>query len=526
MRILTHPAMLALGAATIWLLVLIAPLVSPYHTASYHLIGSPLSIFVPVLIILCLVWFAFAILLWFARKPGWIQTIVWSSLIVLLSLWLLKDWALLTAGAIPHWLQTLGLLSPIIIFLGIVIARRFPAAFDKVHTFVTLLLGFASLSAIIIVCQLLWFTWRARGLNTPQALHQRVATIEHPKKPKIIWLILDELSYQQVYEQRFAGLNLPELDQLARGSTVFTHVVPAGGATEIIVPSIMTGMAADQIQVSADGRQLFLHESLKKHWKLFDSHQTVFQDALDAGYVTGIAGWFNPYCRIMSQVTDSCFWTNHVNFAGGMFPGQSIAWNTAQFAIIHFDNVLSGLGMLTRPRQTLLEDKRFHQLDYNDLNDAADKLLMNRYADFIFLHMPVPHQVGIYDRKNATFTNGSSSYIDNLALADRYLAHLRFILEQQGEWDSSVVIVMGDHSWRTKSLWARTDAWTREDESASHGAQFDDRPAYIVKLPNQHQSVRIDDRFAAIRTRALLDGIMTNRIKTPQDLATWVRQQN
>src|SRR6202042_2130239 len=231
----------------------------------------------------------------------------------------------------------------------------------------------------------------------------------------------DELSYQQVYEQRFAGLNLPELDQLARGSTVFTHVVPAGGATEIIVPSIMTGMAADQIQVSADGRQLFLHESLKKHWKLFDSHQTVFQDALDAGYVTGIAGWFNPYCRIMSQVTDSCFWTNHVNFAGGMFPGQSIAWNTAQFAIIHFDNVLSGLGMLTRPRQTLLEDKRFHQLDYNDLNDAADKLLMNRYADFIFLHMPVPHQVGIYDRKNATFTNGSSSYIDNLALADRYL---------------------------------------------------------------------------------------------------------
>jgi len=140
--------------------------------------------------------------------------------------------------------------------------------------------------------------------------------------------------------------------------------------------------------------------------------------------------------------------------------------------------------------------------------------------------MPVPHPGGIYDRKNSAFTTGHASYVDNLALADRYLAHVRLILEQRGEWNPSTVVVMGDHAWRTKLVWAGSESWTAEDQAASHGAQFDDRPAYIVKLPNQQQSARIDDRFDAVRTRALLDGIITNRIKTPEDLASWVRQQN
>ena len=37
---------------------------------------------------------------------------------------------------------------------------------------------------------------------------------------------------------------------------------------------------------------------------------------------------------------------------------------------------------------------------------------------------------------------------------------------------------------------------------------------------------RIDERFDALHTRAMFDAIMTNRIKTPEDLAAWVRQQN
>ena len=338
--------------------------------------------------------------------------------------------------------------------------------------------------------------------------------------------MLDELSYQQVYEQRFPGLQLPAFDELANQSTVFTHVVPAGIKTDAVVPSLMTGMSTDRIKASANGRQLFLHNSDSNAWTLFEPHQTVFQDALDAGYNTAIAGWSNPYCRILPQVLDECLWVSYGGLAGGINAGQPIAWNAQQFVLRRLDYLVSLVSPSDRQPRGLIEDKKFHQMEYRDLFTAADKLLTNPSANFVFLHMPVPHPPGIYDRRRGAFTTGSTSYIDNLALADQYLAHVRLILEQRGEWDSDAVVVMGDHSWRTQLIWAKEDGWTPEDQIASHGGQFDDRPAYIVKMPNQEHPARIDDRFDAIRTRALLDGIMTNRIKTPEDLAAWVRQQN
>ena len=83
MKILTHPAMLALGIATLCLLIMISPLVSPYHNTVYHLSGSIFSIWAPMLINLGVLWFALTILLWFARRPGWFRIVVWTSVIIL-----------------------------------------------------------------------------------------------------------------------------------------------------------------------------------------------------------------------------------------------------------------------------------------------------------------------------------------------------------------------------------------------------------------------------------------------------------
>jgi hypothetical protein len=83
---------------------------------------------------------------------------------------------------------------------------------------------------------------------------------------------------------------------------------------------------------------------------------------------------------------------------------------------------------------------------------------------------------------------------------------------------------MGDHSWRTKLVWMNTPLWTAEDQAASNGGQFDDRPAYIVKLPHQTTAARIDSRFAATRTRDLLDGILDGSIRSVPELAALAQQ--
>jgi arylsulfatase A-like enzyme len=165
-----------------------------------------------------------------------------------------------------------------------------------------------------------------------------------------------------------------------------------------------------------------------------------------------------------------------------------------------------------------------HIADYQALLDAADKELDDRYLNFVLLHLPIPHPGGIYNRAAGEFALKHSSYVDNLALTDKCLAHLRARLEESQEWDSSTIVIMGDHSWRTKLAWRASPDWSKEDEIASQGGRFDDRPAYIVKLPQQRVGRRIEEPFAALNTRKLLDALLTQNIRSPEDLSVWAQQ--
>jgi hypothetical protein len=304
---------------------------------------------------------------------------------------------------------------------------------------------------------------------------------------------------------------LPAFDKLAADATVFTHTVPAGYFTDIALPSLMTGQQFDRVGTPAAGFPLLLRTTSTGAWHPFDQHQTVFQDALNAGYGTAVAGWWIPYCRILSETLNQCFWVSHSELRGGMFSSQSVISNTE-----------SPVLQVMRWHGSSSNSTFFHQLDYWELVEAGDKVLKDRSATFVLLHMPIPHMPGIYNRRTASFALSNASYLDNLALCDRYLAHVRKDLEETGTWDSTTVVLMGDHSWRIP----KGADLNPEEMSASDGGQFDDRPAYVVKLPHQDVSARIDTPFAVLRTRALLDNLLTGRIHTPQQLASWVQQDN
>ena len=169
-------------------------------------------------------------------------------------------------------------------------------------------------------------------------------------------------------------------------------------------------------------------------------------------------------------------------------------------------------------------ESTFHVADYGSISAAGDKLLLDRSAGFVLLHLPIPHPGGIYNRRTGQLTTGPSTYIDNLALADRYLAHVHSILQESGEWDSSTVFVMGDHGWRTTLLWKGLPGWTEEEERASQGGKFDTRPAYIVKLAGQQNGVRIESPFRATETRSLMDALISQKIRSPEELLAWVQK--
>jgi hypothetical protein len=525
LRLLTHPAFLALGPAVLVCFAQVHPLIAPSHLPIYHFAGSAAPIFLTAIVNVAIVWVLLTALLLLARKPGILQVAVWSGLVLML------PWLLMTEGRIvgewkfAPWCSAILFFVPLAAWIAVVCFWRqsFFPVFSRVYHAARIVFGFAALSAMVFMVQLFWCFWQARALNLPRPLRlQQPGVVGNASttKPRVIWILLDELSYQQVYERRFPGLDLPAFDSVARQATVFTHVIPAGVYTRMVLPALLTGDTVDNVRASADGSQLSLHNPDTNQWRPFDPQQTIFQDADDRGYRTAVAGWYNPYCRILPGVLDQCVWIS----GNSSFVGLE---NVKPDASLPSDVVASWQGTVASALDTLHKNSApppmdwNHIADYRDLLAAGDRLLADPSLGFLLLHMPIPHPGGIYDRRTGAFGTPGTSYIDNLALADRYLDHVHRLLEQRGDWDSATIVIMGDHSWRTKLLWDGSPGWTAEDEAASNGGQFDDRPAYIVKLPHQTQTARIDSPFAAVRTRALLQQILDGKIDSPAQLTAF-----
>jgi hypothetical protein len=524
-KLLEHPATTAFGATTILLLVMLVPLASPAHTALYHLSGSVSAVLLPIFSNFIGLWLFLTLLFHLGRRHRWLDYCFWGILGGVLPWSLIRTSFTLYGVFMPHAVNvafaSLLVPAPVAVFA---LRSRVPKMLQRTRKLAVVLLGFTALSGVFLFTEMLAFAWQARHLNAPRPLHHpTVATLPDAQHGRIIWIVFDELSYKQVYGHRYAGLKLPAFDRLADEATVFTNTVPDGMFTEFVLPSLITGLPLDDVRTPAAGWPLEMHNTSTQAWQQLDTHSTVFQDALNAGYSTAIAGWYNPYCRILPEVLDHCFWTDHEGFPAGIVPGQSILWNTEQPSL-HYLTALAGQLHLTPLHNTLLNEIAFHQQDYRELLAAGDKLLDDPSVNFLLLHMPIPHPIGIYNRHTRSFVTDRPSYLDNLALCDLYLAHVRQKLERLGAWDKTTLVLMGDHSWRVQLNWARSPAWTPEERIASDGAQFDSRPAYVVKLPHQTTPDQIEFPFAALRTRDLFENLLAGRISTPQQLAKWAQQ--
>jgi hypothetical protein len=519
-------ASVALGITSVCLLWLVGRLVGSTGGTIYHWDSTPSQLFLPPLLDFCAFWLLVTLVL-FAVK-GRLRIAMWCGIIALTPWVELKNWGYMSRTNVPHWLSVLVLALGLSLF-PILLARwrsKFEEKFAAVEKFAATLFVFAGLHGLLILSQYAWLGWQARSLNAEvplhDAAHERVA---ENRRPRVIWILFDELSYQQVYESRFPGLKLPAFDALAREATVFTHAAPAGILTEKVMPSLLMGTPVDEIRPSSDGKQLSLRNPHTKAWRQFNEHDTVFQDALNLNYSTAVAGWYNPYCRIMPDVLDHCYWSYSYSASNAMVPRASLESNLMNPWRMRFSK--DGLGIhFTSSYQHFSThlDAEEHLADYVALAEAADRILKDQSAGFSLIHMPIPHPNGIYDRETDRFALTNSDYVDNLALTDKFLTHLRSELEESGQWDSSTIVITADHSWRTKFLWEDEPGWTTEEQAASRGGQFDDRPAYVVKLPQQRSGATIDTPYDTLNTRRLLDALMEQKIQSKEELSEWVEQ--
>lgn len=539
MNLTRHPLVTSFGITTIILMSFVDVLISSLKAGLfYHWDGPAHVIIGAVLLVVLIVWITISLLLFSVRNHPLARRVVWALLSVIILRELLEA-VYMVIGEMRYDAISFSVLYPPtpanIAFFAVVLlsflslsfrpARESPIWGQGKNLFMTVL-GFAALSGLLTVYQLLQIGWIARNLNAPRPLRTpsaSLASTSHPKR--VIWLLLDELSYDQVYEHRFPGLQLPAFDSLAAQSSVFTNVIPAGMYTQEVLPSLIVGRSFDKVKYHTVG-PLDLHPmGTGKSWVTFNPSDTVFQDAVDHGYRTGVAGWYNPYCRLLPEKLDSCYWDNTAPLsAGGLYGGGKDTLQITKDIFLYFLSIRSHqfrLHLVPPQGEWSPKNNILHLESYQKLVPQGDKALLDPSLSFVFLHMPIPHPPGIYDRHTGKLSIDHTSYIDNLALADKYLAHIREELQANGTWDDTSIVIMGDHSWRTNIEWNKTNLWMPEDEVASDGGKFDSRPGYIIKLAGQTTPAHIDAPFKAIRTRALLNALFQNQIATPQQLAAW-----
>ncbi len=367
--------------------------------------------------------------------------------------------------------------------------------------------GSAIAAALIVfaVCSIAQLLWVAHWKPAPnQIVANWEVTPQPPRQhPLLVWIIFDELSYDQVFEHRARDLNLPNFDALRSESTVFTDTQPAGYHTVKIIPSLLTGKIVDGIHYNFHNR-LWVHHENESGWVPIDGSQTVFADAEKSGWRTAAVGWYNPYCAIYSDAIQNCFWTNHDMFDGLMSQRASLGRKYRHAAAA--GGPRTEIALTRRPRSLHL--RRTPPLpDAHRPAGPRLSIAAHDQADFVFLHFAIPHSPNIWSRIHDDYTQFcDSSYLDNLALTDRVLGQVVAILKSSPRWNQTSLIVEGDHGWRIDA-WDWLPAWTEEDDAASRGV-FDQRPALLIHQPGQSQTQVVAQPWPLIQVHGVVEQIL------------------
>jgi hypothetical protein len=252
-------------------------------------------------------------------------------------------------------------------------------------------------------------------------------------------------------------------------------------------------------------------------WQSFSERDTLFADAHSLGWTTGVAGWYNPYCRLLPHVLDRCVWFYseplHSDLSGSLSTRKSIVENMAAMMPLSF-----GLNSVMHtptgdPIQTHIDD-------YLSVMAQTRDLIQDSHIRFIFIHFPIPHPPGIYDRVHHVIRK-DGSYLDNLVLADQSLAAVQAAIQSTPAAANTTLIVSSDHSWRPW-VW---QPLKEEEERVSHGGTFDPRAVLMVHLPGQDTSQVISKPVNVLIAHNIVESLLRGQTSTPGDLDDIVGHQ-
>ena len=359
------------GVGLVVTLRFVSYLVSPYHELLYVHPAPFYNIYLGAIAdvaAIALVWTQISRI-----KNAVLWALLWTGIIVTAT----YDFSLLMHLSMSRWvfavvapasLVTLGLLR---------LHNAWSGLADRVLRGCLVLIGF---SALWMIPEMAYIAARSASRETT-AFRKTPRLTKGATTSRIVWLVFDELSYDQVYEHRWPGLSLQNFDRLRLQSVTFTNVQPAANYTDKAIPSLFLGKTVSEIKRSAGGDVAVYLKDLQE-WRTFNPGETVFADARRLGWSSGIVGWYNPYCRILKDWVDSCWWSNEQPFEDNLSQDHTV-WMNAAAPFLHWVTLLVP-GMIPNRFSywSSLANSQAH--DYQAGLDQAEALLRDHEVRFSY----------------------------------------------------------------------------------------------------------------------------------------------
>jgi hypothetical protein len=468
------------------------------------------GLLISVLLLGAALWSAMTLVRW-SQKAGVMRLAEWAFLLILIvpiSGFLHTQVPAYSPHRAPNPLQsTHGVVWLAAIPIGASLLVRFRKS--MIRLFVVILLVMSPFVVITFTqAALLMTEFRDKRLAHPVPTRQ--------SRPRILWLVFDEMDERLAFARRPPTVRLPELDRLRAESLSAEDAHPPSWWTIASMPALITGKLVSAAKATSPSELALTYAGTEESVP-WSAEPNVFSRAREAGSNTALSGWLPPYCRIIGHTLTKCTnWAPRTPLWKGMQEQMRRVIDSLPLASSLMDREPWWQRWLVSNAQSTA------QWTYTAMLKEARQWATDPDLGLIFVHWAFPHFPVIYDRhRDILQLNSQGNYFDNLVLVDRTLGELRRAMEQAGLWDSTIVLVTSDHSFRRAFYVTNMPEWpTEENEALStmSGLQV----PFILKLSGRNNAVRYEPSFNTVLTHDLVLALLRGEVTSPASVVAWL----
>ena len=125
-------------------------------------------------------------------------------------------------------------------------------------------------------------------------------------RPRIIWLLLDELDSRLAFIDRPGGIALPNLDRLRAECVFALNGESHGQSTRTAIPSFLTGRIVSGDRLESNDLQICFQGQPEGQFVSFADSPTIFSAVRNRGGRSAAIGIYHPYHRLLGEDVDYC----------------------------------------------------------------------------------------------------------------------------------------------------------------------------------------------------------------------------